>query len=130
MGCSIGTDIVSVARMEALVRAYGSRFLERWFTPLEIRYCGSKAAPIRHFAARFAAKEAVVKALPPWDGPLPWRSIEIVDQARGGPTVRLSGAFGAAAVAARTNVGDIRVSLSHCDSYATAVAVVTPGSRR
>jgi holo-[acyl-carrier protein] synthase len=125
----LGTDIVAVGRIAALMRDRGAAFLERWFTAGEIDYCSSKTVPSRHFAARFAAKEAVVKALPvAWDGPLPWRSIEIVSGPRGAPSVSLSGALLGAA--ARAGVGDIRVSLSHCDDYATAIAVVAvPGDR-
>jgi holo-[acyl-carrier protein] synthase len=120
----VGTDIVAVGRIAALLRNRTATFLERWFTGREIEYCLRKAVPSRHFAARFAAKEAVVKALPlAWDGPLPWRSIEIVNDSRGGPSVRLSGAVLDAAT--RAGVGDIKVSLSHCDEYATAVAFVT-----
>ena len=79
--------------------------------------------PSRHFAARYAAKEAVAKALPVfWDGPLPWRSIEIVNDPRGVPLVRLSGAVLEAAT--RAGIGEISVSLSHCDEYATAIALV------
>jgi holo-[acyl-carrier protein] synthase len=118
-----GTDIVSVPRIEALMDRGGDRFLQRWFTPVEIAYCTGKAVPSRHFAARLAAKEAVVKALPvAWDGPLPWRSIEIVNEPRGRPTVRFSGDF--SAVTQRVGVRDVRVSLSHCDEYATAIALV------
>ena len=120
----IGTDIVSVSRIEALMRNGGSRFLERWFTPVEIAYCTAMAVPSRHFAARLAAKEAVVKALPfPWDGPVPWRSVEIVNEERGKPVVRLSGDVLEAAWQAGVEV--VRVSLSHCDEFATATAIVT-----
>ena len=88
----VGTDIVAIARITALMRDRGGAFLERWFTAREIDYCLTKAVPSRHFAARFAAKEAVVKVLSmAWDGPLPWRFIEIVNDRRGVPSVRLSG---------------------------------------
>lgn len=123
MNGGVGTDIVAVPRIAALMHDCGAKFLERWFTAGEIGYCSRKAVPARHFAARFAAKEAVVKALPVlWDGPLPWRSIEIINDPRGVPSVRLSGAFLRAA--AEAQVGDIEVSLSHCDEYAMAVALV------
>lgn len=119
----VGTDIVAVGRIEALMRTSGAAFLERWFTAGEIAYCSRKAVPSRHFAARLAAKEAVVKALPmPWCGPLPWRFIEIVNDSHGAPSVRLSGAVEAAVAGA--GVGEIRVSLSHCDEYATAIAIL------
>lgn len=119
----MGTDIVAVPRIAALMQAGGAAFLRRWFTAGEIEYCSGKAVPSRHFAARLAAKEAVVKALPvPWDGPLPWRSIEIINDQRGAPLVRLYGAF--AEATARAGADGIAVSLSHCDEYATAVALV------
>jgi len=118
----LGTDVVSVARIAALVDARGSAFLDRWFTPAEIDYCTAKAVPSRHLAARVAAKEAVSKALPvAWDGPLPWRSIEIVPGPRGAPTVALAGALQEAAD--RAGVREVKVSLSHSDEYATAVAL-------
>ncbi len=123
MPSGVGTDIVAVGRIAALMQDHGAAFLERWFTAREIGYCSSKAVPSRHFAARFAAKEAVVKALPvTWDGPLPWRSIEIANDPRGVPSVRLYGAILDAAT--RAGVGEISVSLSHCDEYATAIALV------
>lgn len=124
----VGTDIVSVARITALMRDRGVAFLERWFTAGEIDYCLTKAVPGRHFAGRFAAKEAVVKALSmAWDGPLPWRSIEIVNDPRGVPSARLSGPVADAAV--RAGVGEVKVSLSHCDEYATAIALAVTGHR-
>lgn len=120
----LGTDIVSVSRVAALVEARGAAFLDRWFTPEEIDYCTGMAVPSRHFAARIAAKEAVSKALPvTWDGPLPWRSIEIGTGPRGAPSVTLSGALREAA--AQAGVRGVKVSLSHCDEYATAVALAT-----
>jgi holo-[acyl-carrier protein] synthase len=119
----VGTDIVAVDRIAALMLGSGTTFLKRWFTAREIDYCLSKAVPSRHFATRFAAKEAVVKALPvAWDGPLPWRYIEITNDPRGVPSVSLSGAILDAAV--RAGVGEIKVSLSHCGEYAIAIALV------
>lgn len=126
--CSgVGTDIVSVGRIDRLVRERGRTFLPRWFTAAEIEYCSRKAVPSRHFAARFAAKEAVVKALPTrFRGPLAWRSVEILPGDGDGPSVRLSGVAREAAAAA--GVVGIRVSLSHCDEFATAVATVDVAS--
>jgi len=119
-----GIDIVPVARIANLIRERGDGFLKRWFTAAEIDYCNGKAVPSRHFAARFAAKEAVAKVLPAhWEGPLPWRSIEIVNDGHGAPSVRLSGAV--LEVATQAGVGAIGVSLSHCDEYATAIAFLT-----
>jgi holo-[acyl-carrier protein] synthase len=124
-----GIDIVPVARIERLIRDHGDGFLRRWFTAGEIEYCLGKAVPSRHFAARFAAKEAVAKTLPGrWNGPLPWRSIEVVSTSTGAPGIRLSDA--PLAIASSAGVGDIRISLSHCDDYATAVAITTLSAER
>lgn len=124
MNCSVGTDIVSVARIAALMERGGGAFLRRWFTPGEFAYCAGKAVPSRHVAARLAAKEAVIKALPfAWSGPVPWRMVEIVSGRHGAPSVQLSGAVRAEAELA--GVVDISISMSHCDEYATAVAMVT-----
>lgn len=125
MGGRTGIDIVPVARIDDLIRKRGNGFLQRWFTTAEIEYCNAKAVPSRHFAARFAAKEAVAKVLPGhWDGPLPWRSIEIVSGTRGAPSVRLSGI--PRDLAHAVGISDISISMSHCDEYATAIAL-TPG---
>jgi holo-[acyl-carrier protein] synthase len=122
MTSGTGIDIVSVARIARLIGDRGPRFLERWFTPGEIAYCNGKARPSLHFAARLAAKEAVVKALRSrWDGPLPWLSIEISNDERGAPGVQLRGSVLESAT--RDGVGTIQVSLSHCDEYATAIAI-------
>jgi holo-[acyl-carrier protein] synthase len=122
MATSAGTDIVGVARVARLIDAGGQDFLRRWFTPAEIAYCSAKARPTLHFAARLAAKEAVVKALRvSWDGPLPWRDIEITHDERGAPRVRLSGRILRSADC--EDVRAIDVSLSHCEEYATATAV-------
>lgn len=125
MDSGAGTDIVSVGRVARLISRRGQTFLERWFTQEEIAYCTSKAEPSRHFAARLAAKEAVVKALTlSWDGPVPYRSIEITHDRRGAPEVRLSGSV--LESADRQGIGAIRVSLSHCAEYAIAVALTHP----
>ncbi|GIM68512.1 holo-[acyl-carrier-protein] synthase [Planomonospora venezuelensis] len=117
-----GTDIVSVARIAALHRSAGDRFLRRWFTDDEIDYCTSRARPELHLAARMAAKEAVLKALrPTGDAPLAWRSIEIARDVDGAPSVRLVGDV--RTLAESRGAGAIHVSLSHCDEYAVAVAV-------
>ena len=123
MEAATSTDIVSVARIARIIETRGAHFLNRWFTPAEIAYCSAREQPGRHFAARLAAKEAVFKALhAPGSGPVPWRHIEIAHDEVGAPAVRLSGRL--AETASRAGLGEIRVSLSHCDEFATAVAVV------
>ena len=122
MTTAAGTDIVSVSRVAGLITRGGTRFLERWFTAGEIAYCSAKSQPSLHFAARLAAKEAVFKALHTSEEvPIPWRSIEITHDRLGAPDVRLSGSL--LEIATRAGIGAISVSLSHCDDYATAVAI-------
>ncbi|MFC0313953.1 holo-ACP synthase [Gordonia phosphorivorans] len=121
MTVAAGIDIVSVARIDALIRRSGDGFTQRWFTPAEIAYCTGKAVPSRHFAARMAAKEAVAKILPSgWDGPLAWKAIEILGSSDAAPSVRLAGR--PLALAQQAGLGGIGVSMSHCDDYATAIA--------
>lgn len=129
----VGTDIVSVARIAALVSQEGSRFTERWFSPDEVTYCTAQAHPERHLAARLAAKEAVAKALRlDSAGPVPWRGIEIVRDERGVPAVHLADSIRLGVPGAADR--DIQISLAHCDEFATAVAVVSssprPGAER
>lgn len=124
---AIGIDIVSVGRIARLVAARGVAFTERWFTAAEIAYCHGRINPGKHFAARFAAKEAVVKTIPRgWDGPLPYHDVEIFPGADGlcdSPEVRLHGRV--RSLAGRAQVATILVSLSYCDEYATAIAWAT-----
>lgn len=120
---AVGTDIVSVPRVAGLLAGGGEAFRRRWFTEREIAYCEGKAHPGRHYAARMAAKEAVAKALEwEWDGPVIWRCIEIGHHARGAARAELSGPVLELARAA--GMRELRVSLSHCDEYATAVAIL------
>lgn len=117
----VGTDIVPVARIARLAER-GESFLHKWFTAAELTYCHAKAHPEQHLAARFAAKEAVFKAVGGDSaGPAPWHDIEIVNAPGGAPGVRLTGAI--AVAAAEQHLDGIQVSLSHCEDYATATAV-------
>ena len=108
------------------IRQFGDRYLGRVFTADERDYCagiGSRGGDsVPHFAARFAAKEAVMKVLRPSasDG-VAWSSIEILRDADGGCTVRLRGA--ARELARRARLGSFAVSMSHERDYATAVAL-------
>jgi holo-[acyl-carrier protein] synthase len=134
----VGTDLIAVKSVAESIRQFGDRYLERVFTPDERAYCasidshGGDSAP--HFAARFAAKEAVIKVLrPSAHDAVGWRSIEIVRSSDGACTVRLRGA--AQALARRARLRAFSVSLSHERDYATAVAVaergrVTPPPRK
>ncbi|RLC69711.1 MAG: holo-[acyl-carrier-protein] synthase [Chloroflexi bacterium] len=115
-----GVDLIEIARVERILTRYGDRFLERVFTPAEIAYCRARPAEL---AARFAAKEAVSKALGVGvrmmarDG-IKWREAEIVGDARGKPLVRLHGR--AAERAAELGLSEWAVSLSHTREHAIA----------
>ncbi len=119
----IGLDLVDVDRFAAALERH-PRLEERVFTPAEAAYCRRRGRPVLHFAARFAAKEAVGKLL--GTGVLCWRDIEVVCEAGAAPTVTLSGAT--AMRAADLGVSEVRVSLSHVDSLAGACVVAVASS--
>lgn len=117
---SLGSDIIEVKRIQANLERYGKRFLDRLFTPLEQEYCLKYREPSRHFAGRFAAKEAVVKALGTGISPeISWLDIEIINDARGKPHVHLSDQ-----VNATFSHPLIELTISHCRDYALAVAII------
>ena len=118
----LGVDIVENRRLADSIRRYGEAFLERVFLQSEREYCGKMAMPERCYGARFAAKEAVAKAMGTGFGKeLGWRDIEIVRLGSGAPAVVLHGA--GAATARRLGIGEWKISLSHSDDYATATAL-------
>jgi holo-[acyl-carrier protein] synthase len=119
MVIAIGTDIVDIARIQAAVEnpKTGERFRDRIFTPDEIAYCARKRRAHESYAARFAAKEAVVKVL---GEPCGWRDVEVVRD-DGRPSLRLSGR--AAEVAARLGIARWHLSLSHSETLAIAYVV-------
>ena len=114
----VGIDLVDIDRF---VRAK-PRVRERLFTRAEAAYCVRQVRPALHFAARFAAKEAVLKALGTgWSGGIAWTEVEIVREEHGKATVKLAGA--AAKVAKRLKIRSWHVSMTHTSSTAAAVAV-------
>jgi len=129
-----GTDIVDVRNVADSIRTFGERYLRRVFTRDELKYCASIANEggdsVPHLAARFAAKESVMKVLRP--GPsdaIAWKSIEIIRGPSGSCAVRLHGH--ARALARRAGLSGIAVSLSHEQRYAVAVAIaVEPSSMK
>ena len=118
---SAGIDLIEVKRIEATIARYGNRFLARVFTEKELQYCRGHA---HQLAARFAAKEAVSKTLGVGiqhrDG-VDWREIEIVSDARGKPTVQLTGK--AAQRAAQLRLQSFAISLSHTREHAIAMVI-------
>jgi len=118
----VGIDITEVDRVAKLVERHGKRFLERVFTRRELEYCLGRKRQSEHLAARFAAKEAVSKALGTGIGArVGWRDIEVVRESVGRVHIVLSG--GAREVARGLRIRRIHVSLSHTRAYAAAHAV-------
>lgn len=117
----VGVDLVSVEDVRESVNTFGDRFLRRVFTDEEIRYCLSRNTAYESFAARFAAKEAVIKALSCVEAGIDWRQIEVVRAPSGACSVRLTGT--AAEWARACGVGNLSLSLSHADEYAIAFVV-------
>lgn len=120
----IGTDVVDIDRFAAAL-ARRPRLAERCFTPAEAAYCRSRGHPPQHFAARFAAKEAVGKAL--GIGMTRWREVEVI-RGRGAPTIALHGRY--AARGRELGVTRVHVSLTHDRGSAIAFAVAegAPGA--
>jgi holo-[acyl-carrier protein] synthase len=118
-----GIDLCEVARMGAKVGAPAADFLTRVFLPAEITYCQTKRHPAEHFAARFAAKEALVKALAGSGarGSF-WQDIEVVNHPDGRPEIQLHGRI--RKIAADFGVRRVFVSLSHTREMAVAKVVL------
>jgi holo-[acyl-carrier protein] synthase len=118
-----GIDIVEVCRIRKLCDEHGEHFLQRVFTPGELKYC--QANPKRyyeHLAARFAAKEAVLKVLGTgWRGGIAWTDIEILKDSSGQPHIALTGQC--AIIAREQGISGWHVSLSHIETHATASAI-------
>jgi len=118
----IGTDIIECLRIAQMIQRHGEIFLSRVFTPHEIAYCSARKAANQHYAGRFAAKEAVLKALGTgWTRGIQWKDIEVVNELGGKPNIVLSG--GAKEVSERLGIRTIMISISHCRSHATAYAL-------
>lgn len=126
MIAGVGVDIVEVERIERAIRRLGRRFIERVFSEGEIAYCESRHSPALHFAARFAAKEAVLKLLGTgWSGGIGWKDIEVVNDSARDPSVRLHGT--AKEIVRDRSLNTIHISLSHTSSAAIAVAAAEGG---
>jgi holo-[acyl-carrier protein] synthase len=120
---TVGVDLIEITRVERVLTRYGNRFLERVFTPTEIVYCRGRTAEL---AARFAAKEAVSKALGvgmrmmAHDG-INWQDVEVIGDRRGKPLIRLYGR--AADRAGELGLTEWAISLSHTRERAIAFVV-------
>ena len=118
----LGLDIAEVNRIEEAIARHGAAFLERLFTPAEVGYCERFKNRYERYAARFAAKEAAMKALGTgWSHGVRWRDIEVVREPGGKPTLRLTGE--ARAIADRLGVKHISMTITHSGNTAMAQVI-------
>ena len=117
----IGIDIIEIDRIKKSVDRFGDHFLNKIYTEKELEYCLSKHNKYQHLAARFAAKEAIYKAVAcGWENGATWKNMEITNEKNGIPKVELLGKLKDFI----KNDKEIKISLSHSDNYVTAVAIV------
>ncbi|OIO39189.1 MAG: holo-[acyl-carrier-protein] synthase [Candidatus Omnitrophica bacterium CG1_02_46_14] len=120
---AIGIDIVEIKRLARVSKKWGRGFLDKVYTPRELSYANSKRFPYQHLAARFAAKEAIFKALGEVeDNFVGWKNVEILNDAYGKPLVVWHGT--AEKVRKKRKLKDVVVSLSHTENYAVASAML------
>jgi holo-[acyl-carrier protein] synthase len=118
-----GIDIAEVPRIRETIARFGLRFVERVFTEGEIRYCDSKANRVERYAARFAAKEAGMKALGTgWNFGVRWRDIEVARKPGSRPTLLFHGKAGE--FAARLGTKNVALSLTHTAEQAMAFVIL------
>ncbi len=123
----IGTDLAEVPRIKRSIDQYGDRFLNRIYTQAERAYASHKANAAERFAARFAAKEAGMKAIGTgWSRGVTWKDFEVVNEPSGRPTLLLSGV--ALRIATQMGMRRISISLTHTSEMAFAVVVLEDGN--
>jgi len=116
----IGVDVVDVQRLKDVLEKKGKAFLDKVFSDMEVTYCKTRKKPHIHFSARFAAKEAVAKAMRTgWSGAFHWRDIEVVNDQSGAPHILLS-----RDVAKALEQCIVHLSLSHTDTTVVALVVL------
>lgn len=124
---SCGTDIIEIERVKNAVEKWGDNFLKRVFTDKEIDYSMKKRFSYQHLAARFAAKEAVLKAFGDGFGFNNWQEVEIINDASGKPGVKLYGKL--RELLHKKNIDDIIISMSHAKTCAQAIAILMRGEK-
>lgn len=121
MVIGIGIDIIEIERIQESIEKFGDRFLNKIFTENEINYCLSKGNKYQHFAARFAAKEAVSKALATgWNKDFNWKNVEIMNEPSGLPTVTLKGKLEEFLKPDK----ELKISMSHSRDNVACVAII------
>ncbi len=118
MKLTTGVDLIEIARIEEVVARHGKHYLERVFTPAELEHCGKRAESL---AGRFAAKEAVAKALGSGIGEVAWTEIEVLGDEQNAPVLKLYGA--AESKARELGLTNWSVSISHSQSHSVAFVV-------
>ena len=117
----VGIDIIEIERIKKSVDRFGDAFLNKIFTEIELKYCLSKKNKYQHLAARFAAKEAIAKALATgWSKGFKWKDIEIYNEKNGLPRVKLLGNL-------KSFVNDsasLKITMSHSENYVTCFAIL------
>jgi holo-[acyl-carrier protein] synthase len=120
----IGVDIIEITRVRRSIETLGNRFLEKIFTPGERAYCSAKQNSVQHYAARFAAKEAVSKAMSTgWAGEFRWKDVEVMNDPSGQPRITLTGPLKESLAGTR-----ILVTLSHSDTHVVAMVLIEEGA--
>jgi len=118
-----GVDLAEVPRIRASIEKFGARFIERVYTPAEIAYVERKANRFERYAARFAAKEAGMKAIGTgWRRGVRWQDFEVVNLPSGKPTLRFHGV--AAQVALRLGVRNVALSITHTKELGMAHVIL------
>lgn len=121
MVIGIGVDIIEIDRIKKSIEKYGDSFLNKIYTKTELDYCMNKSNKYQHLAARFAAKEAVYKALTTGtQEKAGWQNIEIQNKTNGMPIVKLKGFL----ENYLTNGNSLKISISHSNNYVTCFAIV------
>lgn len=117
----IGTDIIECSRIADMIEKHDALFLERVYTEWEIEYCSGRKSAVQHYAGRWAAKEAILKSMGTgWAKGIAWTDIEIKNAMGGKPSVSLHGA--AREWCDQLGIAEVMISISHCNSHATAFA--------
>jgi holo-[acyl-carrier protein] synthase len=122
----IGTDITECLRIARMIERHGELFITRIYTEAEIEYCQSRKQATQHFTGRWAAKEAILKAIGTgWIKGITWRDVEVRNEPSGKPIVAMRG--GAKEIVERLGIAQILISISHCHTHAMAYAIALGG---
>ena len=124
----MGVDIIEIYRMRDAMKKWGDSFLTKIFTPREIKYSTARRFAPQHLAARFAAKEAVVKAFgEPNKHPIRWTEIEVLNDEEGKPIIEFHN--DALRLKKKKMVSKVVVSMAHSENYAIANVILLNGKR-